>query len=419
MPRSRSSFEGLDLAIARAAALTGVDDGKSSAPYMPGAPLVSFDQPIPSMASPSRDAEGSARAPEQPVERPIAGPPKTLVTGSGELLSARLTRPVSELELAQEPAPADTAAPEAAPAQAPEPSGASAQVGEDALGEKRLPPKLPDLSTISNPLLRCEKIVGWIAEATGATDVFLVDSTGYPLAGAIDDAEAKLAAVGVVERSLSSLADSIPGAMSHLFELHLGEGPFLQLVGFKAGATMYIVGFLRSTPLTPRQSHAIRLACRHALGDAPLDLPPRERPPIERPPIERSPADPPHTQASPPPEPPPAAPQIEITEIERELPPRTLEFPSTGTAILRAPTKQMPVIQSPLSDVDRLRLALEYLREHAPEPHVAHLRVALRAGITPMALERFESLPAPKIAMIESAIEDILGVHFTDTGAAS
>ena len=30
---------------------------------------------------------------------------------------------------------------------------------------------------------------------------------------------------------------------------------------------LYVVGLTRPTPLTPRQAHAIRLACRHALGD--------------------------------------------------------------------------------------------------------------------------------------------------------
>src|SRR5258708_3113869 len=39
-------------------------------------------------------------------------------------------------------------------------------------GVKR-PPKLPDLSAVVSPILRCEKIVEWIIEATGASDVFL------------------------------------------------------------------------------------------------------------------------------------------------------------------------------------------------------------------------------------------------------
>lgn len=138
---------------------------------------------------------------------------------------------------------------------------------EELGGERKGPPKLPDLTGITSPAVRCEKIVNWIAEATGATDVFLADSAGYPLAGAIADVEAKLAGVGVIASSVASLAAAIPGNVSPLFELHLGEGPFFQLVGFKAGASVYIVGFSRGTPLTPRQSHAIRLACRHALGD--------------------------------------------------------------------------------------------------------------------------------------------------------
>lgn len=133
--------------------------------------------------------------------------------------------------------------------------------------DRKLPPKLPELSGITSPVVRCERIVSWIAEATGATDVFLADASGYPLAGAIDGVDAKLAGTGLVAASIASLAASIPGNVSSLFELHLGDGPFFQLIGFHAGASIYVVGFTRSAPLTPRQSHAIRLACRHALGD--------------------------------------------------------------------------------------------------------------------------------------------------------
>jgi hypothetical protein len=59
----------------------------------------------------------------------------------------------------------------------------------------------------------------------------------------------------------------VPGNHAPLFELHVGEGPFFQLIGFQVGTALFIVGMNRSTPLTPRQAHAIRLACRHALGD--------------------------------------------------------------------------------------------------------------------------------------------------------
>ena len=128
------------------------------------------------------------------------------------------------------------------------------------------PPKLPDLEGVVSPILRCERIVAWIAEATGATDVFLADSAGLPLAGAIHDDEARLAGSGLVASAIASLVSAIPGSPSPIFEVHLGEGPVFQLIGFQAGAAAYIVGLQRPKPLTPRQAQAIRLACRHALG---------------------------------------------------------------------------------------------------------------------------------------------------------
>ena len=118
-----------------------------------------------------------------------------------------------------------------------------------------------------SPGQRCERIVAWIAEATAATDVFIADASGLPLAGAVAEADAQLAHSGVVAVSIAALASATPGNSSAMFELHLGEGPFFQLIGFQAGSALYVVGLTRSTPLTPRQAHAIRLACRHALGE--------------------------------------------------------------------------------------------------------------------------------------------------------
>ena len=131
----------------------------------------------------------------------------------------------------------------------------------------RRPPKLPDLSAVVSPIVRCEKIVEWIIEATNASDVFLADASGLPLAGAIADAEARLAGAGVVAAAIAQLATSIPGNTSAIFEMHLGEGPFFQLIGFQVAGALYLVGLSRGSPLTPRQAHAIRLACRHALGE--------------------------------------------------------------------------------------------------------------------------------------------------------
>ena len=117
-----------------------------------------------------------------------------------------------------------------------------------------------------SPVLRCEKVVEWIVEATGASDVFLADAAGLPFAGAIRDAEARLAASGWVASAVSALAAALPGAPSPLFELHVGDGPFFQLIGFQVNASAYVVGLVRPTPLNPRQAQAIRVACRHALA---------------------------------------------------------------------------------------------------------------------------------------------------------
>lgn len=270
MARSRSLFDDLELAIATATSLTAGDDPKSSSHFLPSTPLVSFDQPVPSMkemvdAAAKAPPPASAEATEKAPDRPVARPPQTLVTRVDALPNDKTSgRPSGAEPLtgrdARDGSPAAKSR-DLAGRDAPAPSV------DDALGERKTPPKLPDLSGVTSPVARCEKIVSWISEATGATDVFLVDSAGCPLAGSIKDAEAKLASVGVVASSVSSLASSIAGNVSPLFELHIGEGPIFQLVGFKAGAGVYIVGFARSAPLTPRQAHAIRLACRHALGD--------------------------------------------------------------------------------------------------------------------------------------------------------
>jgi hypothetical protein len=152
------------------------------------------------------------------------------------------------------------------PASAPEPAREPAPVTTEVDDARPTPPKLPDLTGVVSPTQRCERIVGWIIEATGATEVFMADAAGLPLAGTVD-AEAQIATAGIVAHAALSLAAARPGSSSRLFEMHVGDGPFLQLIGFEVGAAVYLVGLTRATPLTPRQAHAIRLACRHALGD--------------------------------------------------------------------------------------------------------------------------------------------------------
>jgi hypothetical protein len=218
MARSRSSFE-LAGAIATAASLS---EGEEKSRLFDGVALVSF----------GREASADPRH-ATPPPPPAADPGRTKGGAAATEESA--------------------------------PAGDAPDDGTQESAKR--PPKLPDLSGVISPIVRCEKIVEWIAEATGALDVFLADGSGLPIAGAIVDAEARLASAGLVSSSIEQLAASLPGNASALFELHVGEGPFFQLVGFQAKSSLYLVGLTRPTPLTPRQAHAIRLACRHALGE--------------------------------------------------------------------------------------------------------------------------------------------------------
>ncbi|HVY44953.1 MAG TPA: hypothetical protein VHB21_03700 [Minicystis sp.] len=214
MARSRSSFE-IAGAVAAAASLAGEGDERRR--VFDGVALVSFGQAAP-------PAQGTASTRPRSVS-PVADAP---------------------------PSPAAPARPASDPPES---------------VDARRPPKLPDLAGIASPIVRCQKIVEWIGEATGASDVFLADGSGLPVAGAVVDVEARLAGAGLVAASVAQLAASLPGSAAPLFELHLGDGPFFQLVGFEARGALYLVGLTRPTPLSPRQAHAVRLACRHALGD--------------------------------------------------------------------------------------------------------------------------------------------------------
>jgi len=244
MARSRSSFE-LTSAIATASTLAreekkpGVPAAASIATSFGGAALVSF----------------------QPSEAQVAVPPPP---------AAEEAAPPSEPLSAREDAPRRTPSSHAIPPPplpAPPPSTSGPESLEDAMDGKRRPPKLPDLTNVVSPVVRCEKIIEWIAEATSGTGVFIADADGLPVAGEIADAEARIGASGLVVSSIATLLQALPGQPSPLFEVHIGEGPFFQLIGFQAAKGMYVVGLTRQAPLTPRQAHAIRLACRHAFGE--------------------------------------------------------------------------------------------------------------------------------------------------------
>lgn len=215
MARSRSSSNfDISNALATATSLSTDEKAKKGSDALPSG-LVSFSAP------------NAARV-EPPVEQPV------------------LPRPPGMPSLSMPPPSIDGSAPS-------EPS--------------RTLPRLPDLTNVKNMLERCEKIVQWIGDATGAVNVFLADAAGLPLAGSVHETETRLAGSGLVASSIATLATAVPGNPSPQFELHIGEGPYYQIVGFKAGHTLFIVGLNRNTPLTPKQAHAIRLACRYALGD--------------------------------------------------------------------------------------------------------------------------------------------------------
>jgi hypothetical protein len=62
------------------------------------------------------------------------------------------------------------------------------------------------------------------------------------------------------------------------------------------------------------------------------------------------------------------------------------------------------------AEIDRATKLLAYLDAHAPDPHIVRLRVSLRAGIKPIALDHPESLGADAMVLLEAAAEDILGI---------
>ncbi len=83
--------------------------------------------------------------------------------------------------------------------------------------------------------------------------------------------------------------------------------------------------------------------------------------------------------------------------------PHTLSFGSGLPRRSRPPPPRAP-------EADRTSRLLAYLEAHAPEPHVVKYRLALRAGLTLSALERPEALGPEAMILIETAVQDILGI---------
>lgn len=95
------------------------------------------------------------------------------------------------------------------------------------------------------------------------------------------------------------------------------------------------------------------------------------------------------------------APTVGVRAAE-DRSPNTLTF---GSAL---PRRSRP--PPPPAELDRVSRLLLYLESHAPEPHVVRSRLALRAGLTLSALERPEALAPEAVVLIETAVQDILGI---------
>ncbi|AUX36360.1 MULTISPECIES: hypothetical protein [Sorangium] len=272
MARSRSSFD-LDGAVLTAAGLVKQPKPrKRQAPSIApaGAPLVSFDSRPPPTAR--ADVEPVSAAPLSPSFEELAPSsdlsPMSSVGAGGELGLRSALPPSADDGDARQALDLPSPASSASFAAAREPLADRLDVAVEALAAGRAAPRFPDLAAAGGPVARCEKVIEWIAEATGAADVFLADAAGLPFAGAIRDTEARLAASGLIASAIGSLVAALPGAPSQRFELCVGDGPFFQLIGFQVRSAAYIVGLMRPVPLMPREAHAVRIACRHALDAA-------------------------------------------------------------------------------------------------------------------------------------------------------
>lgn len=290
MARSRSSFD-LDHAVATAVALTPNAGAKKQPPRVEAGQLVSFSSEEPparpastppslgslgslgSLRSFNEGNEGAA-----PISAPSDLPPSsTTEMAVGPGLRSALPpslRDLADADMASSRSPLSLTRVAMHPPPSVGALGIDSQRGQpppSASGGAAWPspaplPRLPDLSAIESPLARCERLIAWIGQVTAATDVFLADAAGLPIAGARQE-ETRLAASGWIAAAAGALAKALPGAPSGTFELHLGEGPFFQVIGFQVRGSAYVVGMVCPTPLTPRQAGAIRLACLQALRD--------------------------------------------------------------------------------------------------------------------------------------------------------
>src|SRR4029453_8347637 len=99
-------------------------------------------------------------------------------------------------------------------------------------------------------------------------------------------------------------------------------------------------------------------------------------------------------------------PHVRLPDEHAERAPTTLTFGESPPR--RAPTNPPP--RATASEIERTRRILAYYEAHAPEPHIARHRLALRASLTLVALDHPETLAPEAMVLIETAVEDILGV---------
>jgi hypothetical protein len=99
---------------------------------------------------------------------------------------------------------------------------------------------------------------------------------------------------------------------------------------------------------------------------------------------------------------PATVPGVNVRTPAEESAPHTLTFGSS------LPRRSHP--PPPPTELDRVSRLLAYLEAHAPEPHVVRHRLALRAGLTLAALDRPEALGPEAVVLIETAVQDILGI---------
>jgi hypothetical protein len=90
-----------------------------------------------------------------------------------------------------------------------------------------------------------------------------------------------------------------------------------------------------------------------------------------------------------------------------------------STIIGEAPVPQVDFDSDPAPDTSpprsaighRVRAILSHLEQHAVDPHISRLRVALKSGLGLEVLVYPDDLPAEALVVIETAAEDILGIE--------